>query len=134
MALSAGTKPSAYTSTLTGLSKSIYDQWLADTVIKSSSQITESIGDTTFTESTTARNSRVLKDKVRAWSTAKAFIDNLTVDAEIKTPVAGFVFETYTTGVGVNLVGTVPSALTSTTYPVTGTINAPNNTTIARIV
>lgn len=127
MALSAGTKPTTYTSTLTGLAKTIYDQWIADDIIKSSSQITASINGTTFTEKTSVRDVRVLNDKLQAWSTAKALITEFTTNAEIKTNT-GVTVETYTAGAGTN-----GGALNATSYPVTGSVKLPSTTAIAKI-
>jgi len=127
MALSAGTKPTVYTSSLTGLSKTIYDQWVADGIIKNSNQIQATIGEETFTEKSDIRNSRVLSDKLKAWSTATALIAELTSNAEIKTNT-GVTVETFAGGTGNN-----GGALNATSYPVTGSIKLPNVTTIAKI-
>lgn len=127
MALSAGTKPTTYTSTLTGLAKTIYNQWIADGIVQSSNQITKSIGDTAFTEKTSVRDVRVLNDKLQAWSTAKALITELTANAEIKTNTDVTV-ETYAAGVGTN-----GGALNATSYPVTGSVKLPSTTAIAKI-
>lgn len=127
MALSAGTKPTVYTSTLTGLSKTIYDQWISEGIINNSNQITSTIGEETFTEKLEIRNSRVLKDKLKAWSTASALITELTTNAEIKTN-SNITVETFASGTGAN-----GGALNATSYPVTGSIKLPNVTTIAKI-
>lgn len=125
--MTAGAKPTSYSSTLTGLSKKIYDQWKADGIVKTESQIEVTIGSDTFTEKSANRATRVLSSKLDAYSIASSVIDDFTTNAEIKTNT-GVVVETYVAGVGTNT-----GQLVAAAYPVVGSIKLPSLSPIAKI-
>ena len=83
--LIAGIKPITYSSVLTGLSKSIYDDRVSNGIISSESNITTTIGSNTFTESDTKKNDRVLKAKLDAWSIASSTITYLIANTVVTT-------------------------------------------------
>lgn len=117
MALSAGSKPSSYSSSLSGLSQTIYNNRLSNGVILPEAAVTQTIESTTYTEDETLRRNRILSAKLDAYVTALSVITELQTNAEIKTLVGGVVVETYAGGVGTN-----GGALNATPYPVSGTV------------
>lgn len=127
MALSSGTKPTSYSSTLTGLAKTIYDTQLANGVVQQEAQITSTIGDTTFTEDSTVNHNRVFKAKLNAWCIADSVIHDMQTNAEIKTSAITTV-ETYAAGVGTNT-----GALNASSYPVSGSVKLGASQTLGKI-
>jgi hypothetical protein len=88
MALSAGSAPTAWNSTLTGMALEIYNQRLAQGIYLSETPIEVTISTTTYTETTANRNSRVLAAKKNSYADALAIVNELTVDAEVSTTVS----------------------------------------------
>lgn len=127
MALSSGAKPTVYSSTLTGLSKTIYDTQLFNGIIQQEAQIQTTIGSTTFTEDLTINRARVLKAKLNAWVIADSVIHDMTTDAEIKTNTLTTV-ETYVSGTGTNT-----GNLVAAPYPVSGSIKLGALQTLGKI-
>lgn len=127
MALTAGTKPTSYSSVLTGLSKEIYDSRKGIS-IPSESPITTTIGDETFTESDSDKQKRIFNAKLDSWCIAEGIIKNLKSDGEVKTQLTSTLIETFAGGVGTN-----GGSLVAAQYPVVGTINLPISTIIAKI-
>jgi len=78
-----GTKPTTYSSTLTGLPLRIYTEWLADGLAGPETQIETTVGDNTYTEPLAQKNSRVLKDKLKTYGVAKAIIDEFVANAQV---------------------------------------------------
>lgn len=81
--LNAGTKPTSWTSTLSGLSKEIYDQRIAEGIIPSESKLSTTVGDQTYSESDSERSNRVFKAKKDAWVVANATITEIVSNAEV---------------------------------------------------
>lgn len=107
MALLIGTKPVVWNDSLTGLSQRIYDQNVSDGLYLGSSQFTQVVNGDTYTETESDRNSRVLSNKLEAYSIAKSIIDEITTNADVSTTVAA--------GIGVQVnTGTGTGATTST--------------------
>lgn len=131
MALTSGTKPTSYSSELTGLAKEIYDS-KKGVSIPTEDAIVSTVGGETFTESDSDRQNRILKAKLDAWCAADGIVKNLKADAEINTPLIPpnppIILETYAAGVGTN-----GGSLVAAPYPVSGAINLPPATYIGKI-
>ena len=127
MALTAGSKPTSYSSTLTGLALRLYNDRISNSVALSESAQSTTIGDDTFTEAESLRQNRVYKEKLKAYSDAKSIIDELQANAEIKNSTL-LTIETYAAGAGTN-----GGSLVASSYPVVGSVVAGINVVVAKV-
>lgn len=81
--LVAGTKPVSYSSALTGLSKTIYDNNISNNIFPPEAPITTTIGNETFTERTSDNQQRILKAKLNSWVIASSIITEITTNAVV---------------------------------------------------
>lgn len=84
MAMSSGTKPSAYSSVLTGLSKELYDKKLAEGIYLPEARQSYVVGDDTYLENETYWHERVFKAKLSSWCDADAAIAHIVSNMEVK--------------------------------------------------
>ena len=117
--INAGIQPINYSSTLTGLSQKIYNNMINSGAIKPESTITQTVGDTTFTERESDRQTRVFQSKCMAWSSAQGVVDEMKTNAQISIG-GGQTVSNYVAGVG-----TSGDSLIATTYPVVGSVKTP---------
>jgi hypothetical protein len=89
MAMTAGSAPTSWTSTLTGLSLLIYNNKISQGVFKGESQIEVIVGERTFTETEIDRNNRVFSDKKTAYAEALSAVNYITANAVVNTTVTG---------------------------------------------
>ena len=111
--LKSGTKPTSYSSTLTGMAKSIYDSKIANGSIPPESLITFVIGGVTYTEAVSKNHDRILNAKLECWVTADSLISNITANAIVTTP----------SGIPVSTTGSAAAQTGTTTAAGTGTIS-----------
>lgn len=83
MALNAGTKPTSWDSTLSGLSLAIYNSRISEGIIPSESKLSTTVGDQTYSETDAEREGRVLKAKLDAWVVASSTITEITTNGEV---------------------------------------------------
>jgi len=82
MALAYGTKPAAYSDSLTGLSLSIYNNRVSEGIY-STTALSVTVGSSTFTETASQWQTRVLNQKLLSWIDAKSIIDEFKNTGEL---------------------------------------------------
>jgi hypothetical protein len=121
MAMTAGTQPTGYSSTLTGLSLDLYNARKSNGIYSSTDTgpITTTIDGTSYSEPTSQWQNRVYLAKLSSWVDANSLISYMTTNADISGVTVSGTVETYTAGVGLN-----GSSLVAGAYPAVGTVIA----------
>jgi len=89
MAMTAGSAPSTWSSTLTGLSLEIYNNKIAQGIYKGTAQIQVTVDGDTYTEEVAVRNARVLNNKKDAYAEALAVVTHIQTTGVVTTVVVG---------------------------------------------
>lgn len=120
MAMTAGSKPTGASSSLSGLANAVYQAKLSEGIYKPESAIV--VGDQTETE--TNRANRVFKAKLSSWIDANSLITYMTANAEVSVSVSANMSAGAVTVSGTATVTSAPGVA-----PVTGSGTISGNAT-----